>query len=494
MSVLAALMPMTIAGTWLASLLEPLQKAPWTDWHGLWLSTMTQGRNAVLYFLPLLVILLVLPRRALRAGILLASLAFVGYVFGPLYLVLWLLTCVVFYALGERFAAVGGGRWPVALAIGLIAGYFVLVHGLRAILLPAAWEAWVLREAAWLLPLGARGCAWEPGWLAGWPLLKTLLANTHDIGVAYLTMRMVTYFAELRRGTIRPEQRSLSRFLCWVCYAPTMIQGPLERYREFHAQLDTCHERRSWAAAGVGLWRIVLGLIKCLAFVVVLDPAMDEWGIPLWRRTVLYESPELIESYALLFFAVHIQVLAVYLTFSGYCDIAIGMSRLLGIEVIENFKRPWMARSLSDMWRRWHISLSFILRDYIFFPLTRRRWNVTLNLLLTFFVCGIWHNFSAQYAAWGLVMGLLVAVNQRWARWMRDLDRHPQRRLSAVRRAWLRLQPLPKICAWLLTINVFVMTGWVCLGGNGALRVAWELIRRPLGWLLTGWGVVLPTM
>jgi D-alanyl-lipoteichoic acid acyltransferase DltB (MBOAT superfamily) len=483
-------MPMTVAGTWLASLVEPLRDMPWTDWHGLWLGTITSGRNAALYFLPLLLILLALPRRALRTGILLTSLVFVAYVFGLLYLVLWLLTCVVFYALGQRFAAAEAGdrRWPAAAVIGLIAGYFVLVHGLGAIRLPEAWETWMTRDAAWLLPLGARRWAWEPGWLAGLPLLKGLLARTHDIGVAYLAMRLVSYFSELKRGTIRPEQRSLSRFLCWVCYAPTMIQGPIERYREFHAQLDTCYDRRSWAAVGVGLWRIVLGLFKCLVFVSVLDPAMSEWGIPLWRRTVLYETPEKIQSYALLFFAVHIQVLAVYLTFSGYCDIAIGMSRLLGIEVIENFKRPWMARSLTDMWRRWHISLSFILRDYIFFPLTRRRWNPTANLLLTFFVCGIWHNFSAQYAAWGLLMGLLVAVNQRWSRWMRNLDRHPQRFCSRVRRAWLRLQPLPKICAWLLTINVFVMTGWVCLGGNGAARVAWELLRRPLSWLLGGGG------
>ena len=166
---------------------------------------------------------------------------------------------------------------------------------------------------------------------------------------------------------------------------------------------------------------------------------------------------------------------------------AIGMSRLIGYRVVENFKRPWMAHSLTDMWRRWHISLSFILRDYIFFPLTRRRWNGVLVLLITFLVCGIWHNFSAHYAAWGLLMGLLVAINQKWTRWMRTLDRHSQRRFAATRRACLMLRPLPKICGWLLTINVFLMTGWVCFGGvAGAGRVIRELLRRPVEWLLGG--------
>jgi D-alanyl-lipoteichoic acid acyltransferase DltB (MBOAT superfamily) len=143
------------------------------------------------------------------------------------------------------------------------------------------------------------------------------------------------------------------------------------------------------------------------------------------------------------------------------------------------------------MWRRWHISLSFILRDYVFFPLARRRWNTTVSLLITFWVCGFWHDAGGKYTTWGVAMGLMVAVNQKWSRWMRALDRHPQRRLAALRRAWLKLQPLPRLCAWLLAQNAFLMSGWICLGGSGALRVVWELIRRPAQWLLQPWGVTL---
>jgi D-alanyl-lipoteichoic acid acyltransferase DltB (MBOAT superfamily) len=470
----------------------------WGDWSA-WLKSLAYGRNAVLLFLPLLLVLRCLPQRHLRWGIVLTGLAFVGYVFGLLYLLLWLATCVLFRELGERYAAEVQRRdiprWlPSAAAIAVITGHFLLVHALGEIRLPPGWEMQVRLHAGWLLPLGARGLAWEPNGFANWPLLKVLLGRTHDIGVAYFTMRMVSYFSEIRRGTLPAAQRSLLNFLAYTCYAPTLIQGPIERFREFHEQLDTCRMRRSGRDSLAALYRVALGVAKSLAITEYLDPKFASWGVAAYSNPLMYKHPEQIASYTLLLFGVHLQALEVYLTFSGYCDIAIGMSRLLGYRAIENFHRPWLARSLSDMWRRWHISLSFILRDYVFFPLTRRRWDYTLSLLVTFFICGVWHHLSGQYAAWGLLMGLLVAVNHRWARWMRNLDRHPTRRCSAIRRAWLKLQPLPKLCAWFLTINALVMAGWVCVGGWGSLRVAWELIRRPLNAVLASWGVRLQPM
>ena len=478
------------ADSWATLLSDLWARIPWTDWRGFWLGTMAAGRNAVWYFLPLLLVLLMTPPRRVRHGIIITGIVFIAYVFGVLYAFLWLLTCVVFHRLGEWFARLverkDVPKWLVpASGIGLVAGYFLLVEGLGQLELPPAWNAWVLEHAPWTLRLGARGVAWEPA-LAKLPaqFFEELLGRSHDIGTAYLTMRMMSYFFELKRGTISPERRSLFNFVAYLCYIPTLIQGPIERYNEFNEQIDTCCERRSAGAVAAGLGRMLLGTVKCFASFTLLDPLLVKLGLGLFRHNILYEHPEQMASYGLLFFGVHLQVLLIYLVFSGYCDIAIGMSRLLGYRVIENFRSPWMAVSLADMWRRWHISLSFMLRDYIYFPLVRRRWNTTLALLITFFVCGIWHNFSGQYAAWGLTMGLMVAVNQKWSRWMRDLDRHPQRRCSAIRRAVLRLQPLPRICSWLFTINVFVMSGWICIGGSRAWRVAWELIRRPLYWLI----------
>jgi hypothetical protein len=484
---------------WWRVLTAPFQHVAWSDVRGFWLGALAYGRNAVLYFLPLLILLRFVPTRYLRHAIVLSGALFIAYVFGLLYLVLWLLTCLAFFYLAERFvselARPGIPRWLPSLAAGvIIGGHFLLVLAIGGVRLPPGWDAWLVTRTPWLLPLGARATAWEPGWFAGWPLLKVLLARSHEIGAAYLSMRMVHYFSELKRGTIPASRRTFLNFLAFLCYIPTFIQGPIERYKEFHDQLDTCDQRRAGRDALAAAGRFLLGLVKTLFALLYLEPLLVRWHIAAHTGHVFYHHPEQIESYALLFFAVHLQVLLLYLLFSGYCDLAIGMSRWLGYRVIENFRRPWLARSLTDMWRRWHISLSFILRDYVFFPLTRRRWNNTLNLLLTFLVCGIWHNFSSQYAAWGLLMGLMVAVNHKWSRWMRSLDRHPQRRLSAVRRAWLRLQPLPKLCAWCFTVNVFLMSGWVCLGGWGAPRVAWELIRRPAQWLLHPWGVTLPPL
>lgn len=477
---------------------EPLTDARWTDVSGFWLGHMLRipnCRNVVIFFLPLLLILMCLPRRHLRLGIILTGLAFIGYMFGGAYLFLWLVTCLAFWWLGQRFAIevkrTDVKAWgPPLAAIGIIAGHFLLVDRLDHVKLPLEWNAWLLAHASWLYPLGSRTVAWEPHWVYGARLLEVLFRDPHDIGAAYLTMRMVSYFSEIKRGTIPVERRSLLNFFAYVCYAPTLIQGPLERYREFNEEIDTCHERRTLPNFALGLGRIVWGIGKAALGWGWLTAVLEKLGM----GRLLYMHPEQVPTYAALFFAIHLQVLLLYLMFSGYCDIAIGMSRLLGYRVVENFRQPWLARSLTDMWRRWHISLSFILRDYIFFPLTRRRWNNTLNLLLTFAVCGIWHNLSSKYLLWGLLMGLLVAVNQRWTRWMRSLERHPQRRAAAVRRAALRLRPLPQVAGWLLTINVFVMTGWVCFGGLGAVRIVWELIRRPAEWLLASWHVHLPPL
>jgi len=473
----------------LEQLYEPLAHLPWTSWRALWLGNTLQGRNAVLIFLPLLPLLRLLPVRYLRAGIILTGLLFVAYVFGVAYLALWLAMCWAFYLLSERFAVevkrTDVVPWgPPLAAILIIIAQFALIHLIDDIRLSAATNTWLLTHLPWLFPLGARGLSWEPGWFGtGRQLFAVMLDNTHDVGAAYLTMRMVHYFSEIKRGTIRPEQRSLSRFFAYVCYAPTLIQGPIERYSEFNAELESCRQRRGARDLLAGLGRILIGLIKIVFALAYLIPWMDGLG---YFDPQFYQHPYQTPSYLRLFFTIHLVVILLYLLFSAYCDVAIGMSRLLGIRIAENFHRFWLARSLTDMWRRWHITLSFILRDYIFFPLTRRRWNSLLALGLTFGICGAWHSLEPGYLMWGVVMGLMVAVNQRWTRWMRDLDRHPQRRLSRVRRAWLKFQPLPKLCAWLLTINVFFMSGWICFWGLTGFRVLWELLRRPVGWLAGG--------
>jgi D-alanyl-lipoteichoic acid acyltransferase DltB (MBOAT superfamily) len=477
----------------ISDLFDSLWRLP-RSWDALWKSDILWGRNAAAIYLVAMPLLMLFAGRNLRWAIVITGLAFVGYVFGGAFLVFWLVSCLAFYALSQKFAIEAKRKdvwqWgPPLAAIAIIAGYFVLAHTLDNINLGAVANSWLLANARWLFPLGYRELPWEPAWPGNsHQFFNLILYRSHDIGTAYLVMRMISYFSEIKRGTIEPERRTLLNFMAYVCYAPTLIQGPIERFNEFNAEIDTCHERRLSLGLLVGLGRMALAVVKMVVLLGYYGPWLGRMGM--FSKDFYLRAGE-VPSYAVLLFAIHLQVFGFYLLFSAYCDLVIGMSRLLGYRVVENFRWPWIARSLTDMWRRWHISMSFILRDYIYFPLTRKRWNGVLTAFVTFLVCGIWHGVTGNYIVWGAVMGLLVAVNQKWSRWMRNLDRHPQRRLAAVRRAWMRLQPLPVLCSWLLTINVFIMSGWICLWGPGAIGVVWELIRRPLQWALGPWGVTL---
>ena len=193
-----------------------------------------------------------------------------------------------------------------------------------------------------------------------------------------------------------------------------------------------------------------------------------------------YERPEQVGSYALLYFGIYIHIFWLYLEFSGYCDISAGMARLLGYRQVENFNWPWLATSMRDLWRRWHISLSFLMRDYVYIPLGGNRRHATLNLIIVFTLIGIWHALTFQVLAWGVLMGVMVAINQHWAQWMKRLDETPNGMLPALRRAIARTRPLPQILSWAITMHFFVHSLLVFFGGSAGWRVTWELIRRPL--------------
>jgi hypothetical protein len=474
-----------------AYLLEPLTHTDWTDWRGFWLAKILDDRFVVVYFLPLTLILLLVSRQKLRLGIVLTGLAFMAYVFGVLYAGLWLLTCVLFHRFGERFAVeckrtdvlkIG----PPLAAITIIGGWYALTMALKSLRLPAGWDGWLLEQARWVFPLGARGLAWEPyfprlhvvpvdGDPA--PLFLALFFSVHNIGTAYLTVRMLHYFSEIKRDTLPRENRTLLNFLAYTCYAPTLIQGPIERFAKFQDEMDGCHARRTWRNVPPALGRIGWGLLKSLIFTGYFQPLLwDTYGIG--HVNTYYDHPEQIESFRLLYFGVFFQIFGLYLEFSGYCDVAAGIARLLGYRQIENFRWPWLATSMRDLWRRWHISLSEILRDYVYIPLGGNRRRTVFNLCVTFFLCGIWHKLVPQVAIWGLLIGLMVAINQHWAQWMKRLAVQPTGVLPALRRAFLRLHPLPGVCAWLLTQHAFVFSLLIFFGGAGAINVAREIVRR----------------
>jgi D-alanyl-lipoteichoic acid acyltransferase DltB (MBOAT superfamily) len=475
-------------------LLAPIVDTPWTDWRGFWMAKILDDRFTVVYFLPLVPILLLASRDKLRVALVLTGLAFMMYVFGVLYAGLWLLTCVFLYRFSERFAieckrtdvlTVG----PPLAAIAVVGGWYVATMVLNDLRLPAACNTWLFSHAAWVFPLGVRGWAWEPRIprLAGVlrsdapvQLFQVMFYNVHNIGTAYLAARMLHYFSELKRDTLPRERRSLLNFLSYTCYAPTLIQGPIERFATFQDEMDGCHERRNWRNVPPALARIGWGLLKSLGFTWYFQPLLwDVYG--LGNVNTYYLHPEQITSFWLLYLGIFFQIFGLYVEFSGYCDVAAGIARLLGYRQIENFRWPWFATSMRDLWRRWHISLSEILRDYVYIPLGGGRYKATRNLLITFLLCGIWHKLALQVAIWGLLIGLLVAINQKWAHWMKRLEARPTGVLPAVRRGVLKLQPLPRVCSWLITQHAFVFSLLVFFGGAGAINVVREILRRIWG-------------
>jgi alginate O-acetyltransferase complex protein AlgI len=244
--------------------------------------------------------------------------------------------------------------------------------------------------------------------------------------------------------------------------------------------MDTCHERRSWRNVAPAAARVALGLSKSVIVTLYLAPILrDQLGLA--DGNTYYQHPEQISSFALLYGGAFLALFALYLEFSGYCDVAAGIARLIGYRQIENFDRPWFATSMRDLWRRWHISLSFVLRDYVYIPLGGNRRHTILNLCITFGLVGLWHVPVPKWGLWGVVMGLMVAINQHWAWWMKRLDQTPTGRWAAFRRSCLKLQPLPRILAWLITMHAFVFSTTIFAGGWGALRLWRELLRRIWG-------------
>lgn len=468
--------------------------APWGDWRDFWLQHVLDDRFVVIYFLPFLAILFLVPRSRTRQAVVVATSAWVALIFGPPYALTWLAACCGFYFLGEKLA-LGSRRTdarppgPAIITGAVVVAAWIAVLLLRRLDLPAEWNRWLLTHAPWLFPFGSRGYPWEPWWhdadrpvadaVPDIQFLNATLLNPHNIGVAYLMVRLLHYYAEIRRDGIPADRRSLLNFLAWVCYAPTLMQGPIERYALFHDQLAAAHEHRRWSNLAPAALRILWGVAKAVIVARLFLPYMTENLGFLTPAEVYYRAPHSIHSYTLLYFGVYLQIYALYLEFSGYCDVSAGMSRLLGLRQIENFNNPWFATSLRDFWRRWHISLSSILRDYIYIPLGGNRRHVSFNLCLTFAICGLWHVPLVQMAAWGVVMGLLLSINQHWAAWCKSLDDHPASTPAAIRRFAQKLRPIPSILAWALTIHCFVMSLLIFFGGRGGLRVAWELIRRP---------------
>ncbi len=240
-------------------------------------------------------------------------------------------------------------------------------------------------------------------------------------GISFYTFQTLSYIVDVWRGQA-PAERNFVRFAGFVSFFPHLVAGPLTRHHQLIPQLARV------AATGIsprwreGLLLFAVGLCKKVLIADRLGNLID----PLLAAPLALDAPR--AWLALLGYAFQI-----YFDFSGYTDMAIGLGRLFGIELPQNFNSPYKATSPSDFWRRWHMTLSFWLRDYLYIALGGNRCSPArrrFNLMATMVLGGLWHGANWTFAAWGTWHGLLLVAHQALPAWDRRLSPFWQRNLT----------------------------------------------------------------
>ena len=229
------------------------------------------------------------------------------------------------------------------------------------------------------------------------------LAPVHlPIGISFFTFHALSYLIDVSRRRVR-AQRSPIDFGLYITLFPQLIAGPIVRYHDIAAQLAGRTVRRERFAAGVR--RFVLGLGKKTLIA-------DTLALP---ADAIFALPPASLTASLAWAGALLYTLQIYCDFSAYSDMAIGLARMLGFEFLENFDYPYVSRSVTEFWRRWHISLSRWFRDYLYIALGGNRrgtLRTSLNLVTVFFLCGLWHGASWTFVVWGLFHGAFLVLER----------------------------------------------------------------------------------
>lgn len=232
------------------------------------------------------------------------------------------------------------------------------------------------------------------GWAPSWPTLHLVL----PVGISFYTLQALSYSIDVYRGDVKPTRDAIS-FFVYVSFFPQLVAGPIERASRLLPQLLTVR-RFDYDDAVVGMRQILWGLTKKI---VVADQLAGYVNTIFYHPSILNPGSVILGAFI---FAVQI-----YADFSGYSDIAIGSARLLGIKLTANFRYPYFSRSMKELWQRWHITLMEWLRNYVYFPLggsRRGRLRTCVNVLVVFFLSGLWHGASWNFILWGVGNGLLM--------------------------------------------------------------------------------------
>ena len=260
----------------------------------------------------------------------------------------------------------------------------------------------------------------------------TTLSIILPVGISFYTFQTMSYTIDVYRRVI-PPMRSFVDFSLYVSFFPQLVAGPIVKAKDFLPQLQTI-KQFDWQRIDSGIVLFMLGMTKKLLIADQLATLVD----PVFADPSRYSTRDL----WLAMFCCNAQV---FCDFSGYTDMAIAVSRMLGFELRPNFANPYLAVNLGDFWRRWHISLSTWLRDYLYFPLGGSRcgkWKTYRNLMITMILGGLWHGASWTFAIWGAIHGAALVVGKAvgWVKPETDEDAVRQstiNRYAGIASGWL---------------------------------------------------------
>jgi alginate O-acetyltransferase complex protein AlgI len=325
------------------------------------------------YFLPaFLVLYFLVPARAKNFVLFVASLLFYSWGEGA-YVVVLLAYLVFNYACGRLIDPLEGGRRKAALAAGVAVNLCGIIY---------------FKYAAFLL---------------GWAVEVSVALPDHlPAGISFYTFHSISYLADVYRRSATAERNILS-LAVYLSMFPQLIAGPIIRFKDICGEIR--HRVHTWQKAHAGARQIVIGLAQKVLIAdnlgLLADGAFNTVPGALtaglaWAGLVAY-------SFQL------------YFDFAGYSNMAIGMGRVLGLTYPKNFDLPYCSTSITEFWRRWHISLSTWFRDYLYIPLGGNRVSRSrtfLNLLVVFLLCGLWHGASLNFVVWGLYHGVFLVLER----------------------------------------------------------------------------------
>ncbi|WP_428225098.1 MBOAT family O-acyltransferase [Flavobacterium sp.] len=225
------------------------------------------------------------------------------------------------------------------------------------------------------------------------------------IGISFYTFENISYAVDVYKGEIKPE-KNIANYVLFLSFFPKLVMGPIVRAKDFIPQLKKEYHV-SAEDFSKGFYLILSGLIKKL---IISD------YITLNLVDYIFDGPQLHNGFECLM-ALYGYAIVIYCDFSGYSDVAIGISKWLGITIPSNFASPYQSVSLTEFWRKWHISLSTWLRDYLYIPLGGNKSGkirTNINLFLTMLIGGFWHGASWNFIIWGALHGFGLIVNKYW--------------------------------------------------------------------------------